>query len=92
VDELLAQGKHNVRVLSRKESPELTARGVDVRVVDYTQQSQVEDAVKGAHTVLCTIYMTGTGLNGPNFNAQSALIDASVKNGVKRFAPSEYGR
>jgi len=45
-------------------------------------------ALHGIHTLLSFIQL----LADPEQKAQKNLIDAAVAAGVKRFAPSEYGR
>lgn len=54
--------------------------------VDYEDSSVLENALKGVETVLSFI----GGDLGPGVVAQKKLIDAAVRAGVKRFAPSEW--
>jgi hypothetical protein len=54
---------------------------------DYTNGRQLVEALAGVHTVLCFI----TSQSDPGGVSQKALIQASVKAGVKRYAPSEWG-
>lgn len=46
------------------------------------------EALRGVHTLLSFIQL----LSDPDQKAQKNLIDAAIAAGVKRFAPSEYGR
>jgi hypothetical protein len=46
------------------------------------------EALKGFHTVLSFVQL----LSDPDQTSQKNLIDAAIQAGVKRFAPSEYGR
>lgn len=52
-------------------------------LVDYTSPMDLTAALTGVNTVLS--FVTGTAID-----VQTALIDASVTAGVKRFAPSEW--
>jgi len=54
---------------------------------DYANEEQLVEALTGVHTVLCFI----TSQSDPGGVSQKALIQASVKAGVKRYAPSEWG-
>jgi hypothetical protein len=56
--------------------------------VNYDDKSELVDALRGIHTVLSFIQL----LKDPNQQAQRNLIDAAIIVGVKRFAPSEWGR
>jgi len=62
--------------------------GITSRTVDYNNKSSLAEALRGIHTVLSFIQL----LADPENTAQKNLIDASVAAGVKRFAPSEWGR
>ena len=79
-------GKHKIVLLSRSGQPELVAKGVDVRPVDYTNHPQLVKALDGVHTLLSVI----GGSMDAMLNAQLALIEAAKEAGVMRFAPSEY--
>jgi hypothetical protein len=56
--------------------------------VDYDDKETLVEALQGIHTVLSFIQL----LSDPEQKAQKSLIDAAIAAGVKRFAPSEYGR
>ncbi len=58
------------------------------KMVDYGNPKLLVEALKGTHTVLSFIQI----LADPGQSSQKALIDAAITAGVKRFAPSEYGR
>lgn len=62
--------------------------GVTWRVVSYKDASSLTEALTGIHTVLSFIQL----LSDANQESQKNLIDAAIAAGVKRFAPSEYGR
>lgn len=85
---ILAAKKHDVIALSRSASdPELEALGAQVTAVSYTDPVSLDRALAGVHTVISVI----ASLDPAVFIAsQIALIDASVRQGVKRFAPSEF--
>ena len=88
VSEILDTRKHQVVALSRSPNPSLTAKGVDVRPVSYTDHASLTTALRDVHTLLSVI--------GGNFkpeqmrDSQLALIAAAKEAGVKRFAPSEF--
>ncbi|KAF2168190.1 hypothetical protein M409DRAFT_21634 [Zasmidium cellare ATCC 36951] len=82
----LNKGEHKIVLLSRSPQPALSARGIDVRPVDYTSHAQLVQALQGVHTLLSVI---GGSLQGL-LDSQLALIDAAKEAGIKRFAPSEY--
>ena len=86
LDAILAKKKHSIVVLSRTAKPELTAKGVDVRIVEYTSHPSVVGALKDVHTLLSVI----GSLNDDLRTSQLALLAAAKEAGVKRFAPSEY--
>lgn len=82
----LNDGKHKIILLSRSPQPDLAARGVDVRPVDYGNAAQLVQALTGVHTLLSVIGGEPVALR----NAQLSLLEAAKEAGVKRFAPSEY--
>lgn len=43
---------HKLVVLSRSSQPALSAQGLDIRPVDYTNHTQLVQALSGVHTVL----------------------------------------
>lgn len=57
-------------------------------VVNYNDQPSLTEALQGTHTVLSFLQLLGD----PESKTQKSLIDAAIAAGVKRFAPSEYGR
>lgn len=63
-------------------------RGVHWRVVNYADKQNLVEALRGTHTLLSFVQL----LSDPNDQSQRNLIDAAITAGVKRFAPSEYGR
>lgn len=62
--------------------------GVTLRVVDYDDKTELVKALQGIHTVLSFVQVN----SNPENNSQKNLIDAAIVGGVKRFAPSEWGR
>lgn len=84
---ILDTRKHEVIVLSRSPNPSLTAKGVQVRPVSYTDHASLTNALRGVHTVLSTI---GSSNQDETRGSQLAIIAAAKEAGVKRFAPSEY--
>ncbi|RFU80719.1 2`-hydroxyisoflavone reductase [Trichoderma arundinaceum] len=75
----------NVTILSRtSSSSEVTFDGVNIAKIDYGSIDSLAEALKGQDAVVST-------LNHLFYDEQKALIEASIKAGVKRFIPSEYG-
>ena len=88
VEAILETRKHEVVVLSRKPgTPHLAKLGVKVFQVSYEDPASLAAALHGVHTVISTI----SGYDKKTLaDTQLALLDASVKAGAKRFAPSEF--
>ena len=84
---ILDTHKHDVVVLSRSPNPSLTAKGVQVRPVSYTDHASLTAALHDVHTVLSTI---GSFNKDEMRDSQLAVIAAAKEAGVKRFAPSEF--
>ncbi|KAK0737776.1 hypothetical protein B0T18DRAFT_440797 [Schizothecium vesticola] len=82
IDALVATGKHEIITLWRKDLPRPTP-GVTPVLVDYSSPPALTAVLAGVNTVLS--FVAGTAID-----VQTALIDASVAAGVKRFAPSEW--
>ncbi|KXT14155.1 hypothetical protein AC579_9247 [Pseudocercospora musae] len=103
-DTLLATKKHEILLLSRKvirrvmlskrsqliyqqEIPDTPQPPLTTWVkVDYSSIDNLANALKDTHTLLSFI----TPQTDKNNIVQRYLIDAAVKAGVKRFAPSEW--
>jgi len=58
------------------------------RVVNYDNQTDLVEALKGTHTLLSFVQL----ILDPQGELQKRLIDAAIIAGVKRFVPSEYAR
>ncbi|GJE97685.1 NAD(P)-binding protein [Phanerochaete sordida] len=88
VEAIVATGKHEVVVLSRRAShPTLDALGVRIHAVSYDDHAALTAALAGVHTVISTI----AGLDEASMVApQLALLAAAQAAGVARFAPSEF--
>ncbi|KMU86848.1 hypothetical protein CIHG_04637 [Coccidioides immitis H538.4] len=87
VEELAAQGKHQITVFSRKaELPEFSNPGIAVKRVDYKNRDELVDSLKGVNTVLSSVSIDSAS------KTQKALIDACIAAGVRRFAQSEWGQ
>jgi hypothetical protein len=56
--------------------------------VDYNDKRELTKALRGIHTILSFIQLLADAEN----TAQKNLIDAAIVAGVKRFAPSQWGR
>lgn len=64
----------------------LPASSLEIRKVDYSSQSSLVSALEGCHTVISVILAK----DGTQSSSQIALLQAAVKAGCKRFAPSEW--
>ncbi|KAK1590306.1 NmrA-like family protein [Colletotrichum navitas] len=90
-DALVARGKHEILILSRKDAPaKALSPGVQWIKTSYDDVDQLAEALKGVHTVLSFVTGPMDPANTAQMDAQKLLIDASIKVGVKRFAPSEW--
>ncbi|EIM90015.1 NAD-P-binding protein [Stereum hirsutum FP-91666 SS1] len=87
LEAVLASKKHSIVLLTRTPKPSLTARGVDVRTVDYMDHSSLVSALQGVHTVIWTI---SAHFPDEQYKSEVALLEAAKEAGAKRFAPSEY--
>lgn len=74
--------------MAEKASAGDSTPGVTWRAVNYDDKSSLVEALRGIHTVLSFIQL----LSDPEDKSQKSLIDAAILAGVKRFAPSEWGR
>ncbi|KAH6680007.1 hypothetical protein F5X68DRAFT_244988 [Plectosphaerella plurivora] len=84
---LVSSNKHEILLLSRKSlamSPDKSA--VTSVQVDYEDTEHLVHTLRGVHTLLCFI----TPQSDPGNTSQKNLIDAAVKAGVVRYAPSEW--
>ncbi|KAF4500338.1 2`-hydroxyisoflavone reductase [Fusarium agapanthi] len=88
VDALVARDKHEIIILSRKNAPETEiAPGAKWFKTKYDNVEELTKMLEGVHTVLSFMSVApGDTAAGP----QEKLIDAAVRAGVKRFAPSEW--
>lgn len=80
-EQLLAQG-FETTVLTRAGSDKSFPAGVTVKEVDYSSASSLESALEGIDAVIATLTA---------YDAQTELIKAAAKAGVKLFVPSEFG-
>lgn len=80
----------SILVRDRKKISDLARRveekGGRVIEADITKPETVKDVTKGIHTVVTALYGMETFYEG-----QNNLLQDAVKNGVKRFVPSEFG-
>ncbi|KAK1984675.1 NmrA-like family protein [Colletotrichum cereale] len=90
-DALVARGKHEILILSRKDAPaKALSAGVQWARTSYDDIDQLAEILEGVHTVLSFVAGPADPTNTAEKNAQKVMIDASIKAGVKRFAPSEW--
>jgi uncharacterized protein YbjT (DUF2867 family) len=76
-------------ISSQEATPKTNIPGVSWRVVSYDEKKDLVEALHGIHTVLSFVNEPMADLKT---SSQRKLIDACVSAGVRRFAPSEYGR
>ncbi|KAK6211175.1 NmrA-like family protein [Colletotrichum tabaci] len=90
-DALVARGVHEILLLSRRDAPaEELSPGVQWAKTTYDDVDQLAETLKGVHTVLSFVTGPTDPTKTEQKSAQKVLIDASIKAGVKRFAPSEW--
>lgn len=83
LEELLKAG-FNVTVLSRTASPQASGANFKTLQVDYSSIDSLVAALKGQNTVVSTVGASA-------ISAQKTVIDASIRAGVRRFIPSDFG-
>ncbi|KAL3457254.1 hypothetical protein BJX64DRAFT_20737 [Aspergillus heterothallicus] len=83
VNALLASGKYNVNVLTRRGSDATFPQGASVLAVDYSSVEELTAVLRGQDVVISTCSQSG-------LETQFSLIEAAVAAGVKRFIPSEF--
>ncbi|KAF2718789.1 NAD(P)-binding protein [Polychaeton citri CBS 116435] len=81
-----ADKKYKLILLSRSAQPEWSAKGADVRPVNYNNHAQLVESLRGVHTILSFIGGSTDGIR----DSQKAIIVAAKEAGVTRFAPSEF--
>ncbi|KAM5356781.1 hypothetical protein ACJ41O_003427 [Fusarium nematophilum] len=88
IEALVSRNKHEILLLSRKVSKPQGGLppGVSWVKADYEDVAQLTKVLEGVETVLSFIIDSNDG----KYSSQRNLIDAAVKAGVKRFAPSEW--
>ncbi|KAK1714436.1 NmrA-like family protein [Colletotrichum lupini] len=91
LDALVARGKHEILILSRKNVP-ATDFGPGVKWIktNYNDVAHLSQVLEGVHTVLSFVAGPVDPTNIAQRETQKNLIDASIKAGVRRFAPSEW--
>ncbi|KAF4832383.1 Oxidoreductase BOA1 [Colletotrichum tropicale] len=89
-DALVARGKHEIILLSRKDAPaQKLAPGVQWVKTDY-EVAHLTKILDGVETVLSFVSGPADPTNTSQSDTQKSLIDACIQAGVKRFAPSEW--
>ncbi|KAJ4289322.1 hypothetical protein N0V88_007073 [Collariella sp. IMI 366227] len=88
IDGLVATGKHEILLLSRRDAtPEQLIPGTTWVTVDYQDKNSLVNALQGVDVVFSFIVVH---LDADSLS-QKALIDAAIEADVKRIAPSEWG-
>ncbi|KAJ5008553.1 Oxidoreductase BOA1 [Colletotrichum sp. SAR 10_66] len=89
-DALVARGKHEIFLLSRKDAPsQKLAPGVQWVKTNY-DVAHLTKILGGVETVLSFVSGPADPTNTSQSDTQKNLIDACIQAGVKRFAPSEW--
>ena len=83
LDEFL-KSDFNLTILTRSSSSTTFPANVKVVKADYSSSDDLANALKDQDAVLSLISFSSAA-------SQKQLIDASIKAGVKRFFPSEFG-
>lgn len=74
-------------ILSRNDAPSDGFNGVQWKKVDYDEQDSIVAALDGVGTLLSFI---ATGDTTAGVEVQKNMIQAAIRAGVRRFAPSEW--
>jgi hypothetical protein len=85
VEALLKTGKHTITAISRANSTSKIPEGVQVRKVDYDNQSSVVEALRGQDALIITM-----GVMAPK-DQQSKLIEAAAEAKVPWVFPNQWG-
>ncbi|VUC32595.1 unnamed protein product [Clonostachys rosea] len=80
----LSKNGFNVTVLSRSASTKEYPESVVTGVVDYSSIEDLTKALQGQDVAIAALAM-------PALLLQTNIIEASIKAGVKRFIPSDFG-
>ena len=89
VDDILATNKHIVKVFTRQDpsaAADLTAKGVNVVKVDYSDHVSLVKELQGVHTVIACLFTA----DDSSIQSQLNPFDACLEAKVKRFAPSAF--
>jgi hypothetical protein len=82
---LLKTGKHKVTAITRSDSTSKLPSGIEVKRVDYNDQSSLVDALQGQEVLIITL-----GVMAPK-DHQSKLIEAAATAKVPWILPNEFG-
>lgn len=82
---LVEGGKHKVIAITRADSTSEIADGIEVRKVDYGNQSSLVEALRGVDVLIITMAVTAP------LEVQRQLIEAAATAGVPWILPNEYG-
>ena len=74
--------------IAQKVSTTDSMPGVTWRIVNYDDETELVESLRGIHTVLSFTQ----SLTDPESKAQKNLIDAAIVTSVNRFSASEWGR
>ncbi|KAH8703140.1 hypothetical protein BGW36DRAFT_333769 [Talaromyces proteolyticus] len=84
VDALLKKGHFRVTALTRHDSLNVIAEGVEVKKVDYNEPSTLVEALKGQDVLIVTLAVTAT-------DEAEKLNVAAAEAGVPWVLPNEFG-
>ncbi|VUC26882.1 unnamed protein product [Clonostachys rosea] len=87
IDKLAQANRHEIIALIRKDPSQFPSiPGVKWVQTSYQDEAELVKLFQGVEAVLCFFAV----MNDPGNEVQKRLIDASVKAGVKRYAPAEW--
>ncbi|KAK9323714.1 hypothetical protein V1517DRAFT_337593 [Lipomyces orientalis] len=85
VDELLTTGKHKITAISREDSTSEMPAGVEVKKVNYDDQSSLVKALQGTDMLIITM-----SVMAPR-DSESKLVEAAAEANVPWIMPNEWG-
>lgn len=84
-EELLKAGSHKITAISRVDSTSTVPAGVEIKRVDYADQSSLVEALQGQDALVITL-----GVGAPP-EQQTKLIEAAAEANVPWVLPNEWG-
>ena len=85
VEDLLKTGKHKVTAISRPDSTNKFASGIEIKHVDYDDPSSIVEALRGQDVLIITMAVTAPQ------DTEKKLLEAAAAAGVPWVLPNEWG-